>query len=86
VEPTVAVLLGVLGFNEAVAHDVVSLATQALGGFLAVAGVFVLGRSALLVGAYGGPGSTGEIKAADRAEEGAGPSAASTPAPAHRDG
>lgn len=55
VEPTVAVLLGVLGFNEHVALDIVSLATQAIGGFLAVAGVFVLGRSALLVGAYGGP-------------------------------
>ena len=60
VEPTVAVLLGVLGFNEHVALDIVSLATQAVGGFLAVAGVFVLGRSALLVGAYGGPQGKGE--------------------------
>jgi drug/metabolite transporter (DMT)-like permease len=86
VEPTVAVLLGVLGFNEAVAHDVVSLATQALGGFLAVAGVFVLGRSALLVGAYGGPGSGGETKADGGAADGAGASEASTPTPAQGDG
>ncbi len=54
VEPTVAVLLGVLGFNEHVRLDAVALFTQALGGFLAVGGVFVLGRSALLVRAYGG--------------------------------
>jgi drug/metabolite transporter (DMT)-like permease len=86
VEPTVAVLLGVLGFNEAVAHDVLSLATQALGGFLAVAGVFVLGRSALLVGAYGGPGSSGEIKADGGTEEGAAPSAGTAPASLHQDG
>jgi drug/metabolite transporter (DMT)-like permease len=55
VEPTVAVLLGVLGFNERVPLDVASLAVEALGGLLAVNGVFVLGRSALLVRAYGGP-------------------------------
>ena len=54
VEPTVAVLLGVLGFNEHVQLDAVALFSQALGGFLAVGGVFVLGRSALLVRAYGG--------------------------------
>ncbi|MGA7420092.1 MAG: DMT family transporter, partial [Acidimicrobiales bacterium] len=54
VEPTVAVLLGVLGFNEHVRLDAVALFSQALGGFLAVGGVFVLGRSALLVRAYGG--------------------------------
>ncbi|MDQ1360058.1 MAG: hypothetical protein QOJ44_435 [Acidimicrobiaceae bacterium] len=54
VEPTVAVLLGVLGFNEHVRLDAVALFTQALGGFLAVGGVFVLGRSALLVHAYSG--------------------------------
>ena len=55
VEPTVAVLLGVLAFNEHVSLTVVGLATQAIGGFLAVGGVFVLGRSALLLDAYGGP-------------------------------
>jgi drug/metabolite transporter (DMT)-like permease len=86
VEPTVAVLLGVLGFNEHVAHDVVSLATQALGGFLAVAGVFVLGRSALLVGAYGGPGASAESKAAQAAESGKEPPPATAPAPLHPDG
>lgn len=53
-EPTVAVLLGVLAFNEHVPIDAASLAVQALGGLLAVSGVFVLGRSALLVHTYGG--------------------------------
>lgn len=66
VEPTVAVLLGVLGFNEHVRLDAVALFTQALGGFLAVGGVFVLGRSALLVRAYSGPeGPDGKGEAAD---------------------
>jgi drug/metabolite transporter (DMT)-like permease len=70
IEPTVAVLLGVLGFNEAVRTDALSLTLQALGGLLAVAGVFVLGRSALLIGAYGGSqvterkGNGGEVAVA----------------------
>jgi drug/metabolite transporter (DMT)-like permease len=55
VEPAAAVLLGVLAFNERVPLDVGSLASEALGGLLAVGGVFVLGRSALVVQAYGGP-------------------------------
>lgn len=55
IEPTVAVLLGVLGFNERVPLDAASLAVEALGGLLALSGVFVLGRSSLLVRAYGGP-------------------------------
>ncbi|HEX4244319.1 MAG TPA: hypothetical protein VHY77_02040, partial [Acidimicrobiales bacterium] len=66
VEPTVAVLLGVLGFNEQVRLDAVALFSQALGGFLAVGGVFILGRSALLVRAYSGPdGLPGNGDAAD---------------------
>ncbi|HXA31605.1 MAG TPA: DMT family transporter [Acidimicrobiales bacterium] len=66
VEPTVAVLLGVLGFNEHVRHDALALFTLALGGFLAVGGVFVLGRSALVVRAYSGPEAAhGEEDAAD---------------------
>jgi hypothetical protein len=55
IEPTAAVLLGVLCFNERVPLSVSALACEALGGLLAVSGVFVLGRSSLLVGAYGGP-------------------------------
>lgn len=76
VEPTVAVLLGVLGFNEHVRLDGVALFTQALGGFLAVGGVFVLGRSALVVRAYSGPeGPDGQGEAADGAgQEGIQPS------------
>jgi drug/metabolite transporter (DMT)-like permease len=66
VEPTVAVLLGVLGFNEHVRHDALALFTLALGGFLAVGGVFVLGRSALVVRAYSGPDAPhGKDDAAD---------------------
>ena len=59
-------LLGVLGFNEHVRHDALALFTLALGGFLAVGGVFVLGRSALVVRAYSGPEAAhGEEDAAD---------------------
>jgi drug/metabolite transporter (DMT)-like permease len=54
VEPALATLLGIVGFHEHVAVDVASLAVEALGALLAVAGVYVLGRSALIVGAYGG--------------------------------
>ena len=55
IEPTVAVLLGVLGFAERIPLDVASLATEAFAALMAVGGVFVLGRSALVVRAYGGP-------------------------------
>ncbi len=54
VEPGLATVLGLVGFHEHVAVDVGSLAVEALGALLAIAGVYVLGRSALLVEAYGG--------------------------------
>jgi hypothetical protein len=54
VEPGLATVLGLVGFHEHVAVDEASLAVEALGAFLAIAGVYVLGRSALLVEAYGG--------------------------------
>src|SRR3984957_12539991 len=54
VEPGLATVLGLVGFREHVPVDVASLAVEALGALLAIAGVYVLGRSALLVEAYGG--------------------------------
>jgi drug/metabolite transporter (DMT)-like permease len=66
IEPTVAVLLGVLAFDERVPIDAASLAVEALGGLLAVAGVFVLGRSSLVVRAYGGPSGPDGVQEAHR--------------------
>lgn len=57
VEPTLATVLGLVGFHEHVPIDTASLAVEVLGASLAVAGVYVLGRSALIVGAYGGSGT-----------------------------
>jgi drug/metabolite transporter (DMT)-like permease len=54
VEPILAVLLGVLTFGEIVPLTPVALAAEAAGGALAASGVIVLGRSALIVGAYAG--------------------------------
>lgn len=67
IEPTVAVLLGVLGFNERVPLNVSSLAIESLCGLLAAGGVFILGRSSLLIGAYGGSGPSHDATEIHRA-------------------
>jgi hypothetical protein len=54
VEPIVAAILGIVGFHEHVAVDVTSVAIESIGAALAMGGVYVRGRSSLIVSAYGG--------------------------------
>ena len=51
-EPTVAVLLAAGAFGERISHDAVSLTLEALGGAVALGGVFMLGRSSLVLSVY----------------------------------
>lgn len=51
-EPTVAVLAASAAFGEHLAHDPASLAVELLGAAIAFAGVFLVGRSSLVLSIY----------------------------------
>jgi drug/metabolite transporter (DMT)-like permease len=51
-EPTVAVLLAAAAFGEHLSHGPAALALEALGASAALGGVFVVGRSPLVLSAY----------------------------------
>ncbi len=51
-EPTVAVLAAAAAFGEHLAHDPLSLAVELIGAVTAFAGVFLVGRSQLVISIY----------------------------------
>jgi len=70
IEPTGAVLLSVLAFRQNLSLRPVSLALESLGGLLALAGIFLLGRSPLVLSIY------------ERQQQAKGDARASAPKPA----
>jgi hypothetical protein len=51
-EPTGAVVLSVLAFRQSLSLDPISLALESFGGLVALVGIFLLGRSPLVLSIY----------------------------------